>query len=244
MMHDSAPSPVSLISSDDEQKVSAAKSVWRVRFPIFLFALFGIIALLWHFGLNSVFGVIDVSTPDYEVLHKGQGYEIRWYPASTAIASHASAHSSFMSLAGFIGVMGKPQNDRHEKIAMTAPVVTMQSSHGEEMQFILPSNVNGTAPHPTNHGVRLVTRPSSAYGVETFSGSWSTYDVGERAKKLQRQLKSDGYILKEDQPWQLFRYNPPWTISAFRTNEVAVAIEWPPAKKPTAESNAMHVFHA
>lgn len=245
MMHDSAPSPASLISEDDARKKNASRCGCGCKFVVLALATtFGLSAVLWHFGLNSVFGVIDVSTPDYEVLDRGQGYEIRRYPTSTAIATEGSAHggNSFMRLAGFIGVMGKPQNDRNEKIAMTAPVVTMQSNEGEQMQFILPSNFNGSAPQPTGQGVHVVTRPSSVFGVETFSGSWSTHEAEERAKKLSIKLKADGYTLREHTPWQYFRYNPPWTLSVFRTNEVAVPIHWPPSAKPLTASAANNVY--
>merc|ERR1712232_157027 len=119
----------------------------------------------------------------------------------------------------------------------------MRSNEGEAMQFILPTKFNGSAPQPTAQGVELVTRPSSVLGVETFSGSWSFHQAEERAKKLSFTLKADGYTLKENQPWQYFRYNPPWTISIFRTNEVAVPIQWPPSTKPPITRIANDVFH-
>merc|ERR1712003_424439 len=119
--------------------------------------------------------------------------------------------------------MGKPQNDQHQEIAMTAPVVTIPSGMGEEMQFILPSEVNDSAPKPIAAGVHLVTRPASAFGVETFSGNYNTPDAEKRARSLALRLQADGYILKNES-WQYFRYNPPWTLPFFRTNEVAVPI--------------------
>merc|ERR1712061_753992 len=97
--------------------------------------------------------------------------------------------------------MGKPQNDRNQAIAMTAPIVTIQSPKGEEMQFILPSEVNASAPQPTAHDVRLITRLSSVFGVETFSGQWSTHDAEERAKRLQFRLEADGYTLSKNDTW-------------------------------------------
>lgn len=237
-MQNSGPSPESLIAmeSADNEKVPKKRSIGcccgvKVIVPV-LVTMCLLLALAWRAGLNTVFGAIDVGTPDYKLLHKGHGYEIRQYPPSTAIATGSASRNSFMRLAGFIGVVGKPQNDRNQKIAMTAPVVSIPSS--EEMQFILPSNVNSSAPQPTAKGVRLVTRPSSVLAVETFSGSWSTHAAEARAKKLRQRVQADGYVL-EQAPWEYFRYNPPWTLPFFRTNEVAVPIQWPPvAKSPAA----------
>jgi hypothetical protein len=186
----------------------------------------GVSALLWHFALSSVFGVIDVDTAAYVVVKKGPDYEIRHYPSSTAIATSGGGHS-FMSLAGYIGVMGKPQNARGQSIPMTAPVVSALDGTGEEMDFILPPSVNNSAPQPTNQQVRLVTRPATVFGVETFSGSCNILAAKSRAEAFTQKLQSDGYVLKPGAKWQLFRYNPPWTIPAFRKNEIAVEIQDP-----------------
>merc|ERR1712228_422409 len=182
-----------------------------------LVALSIVVALLWHLGLNSVFGVIGVDTPVYEVLRKGNGYEIRRYAISTAVATDGNGRggSSFMRLAGFIGVMGNPQNTKKQTISMTAPVVTIPSSKGEEMQFILPSAIHGSAPQPIDQNVRLVTRPPSVFAVETFSGQWSVLEAKERADRLRIKVQADGYTVDEQASWQYFRYNPPWTIPFF-----------------------------
>merc|ERR1719424_468646 len=92
------------------------------------------------------------------------------------------------------------------------------------MQFILPNAVNNSAPQPTAAVVHLVARPSSVFGVERFSGTCKTRDAEKRAHELGLRLQADGYTLKKAS-WQYFRYNPPWTLSFLRTNEVAVPIE-------------------
>lgn len=182
---------------------------------------------LWRAGLDSVFGAIDVDTAEYEMVKQADGYQVRRYASSTAIAT-SNAHGDrgqFMRLAGFIGVTGPAQNSEGRKIAMTAPVVTFKGSKGDEMQFILPRDVNDNAPQPTSRSVRLVERPVAVYGVETFSGSWNDHQAEDRANALAVKLKADGYTVKEGAPFQYMRYNPPWTLPMFRTNEVAVQIE-------------------
>jgi len=220
----------SLVTSDDEpsDKVEERRrQLWSwVSFGACVLLLLLLVVLLWHFVLSSVFGFVDTdSTATYEVLSKGHNYEIRRYAASTAIATTAGEDGiAFHSLAGYIGVMGSPQNVQAQHIAMTAPVVTTAGPGGEEMQFILPRNINSSAPQPTNQRVRLVTRSAAVLGVETFSGSWDMAAAERRAEALAQRLQADGYALKKNAPWQYFRYNPPWTIPAFRTNEVAVEI--------------------
>eukprot|EP00931_Biecheleriopsis_adriatica_P077343 TRINITY_DN50930_c0_g1_i1.p1 TRINITY_DN50930_c0_g1~~TRINITY_DN50930_c0_g1_i1.p1 ORF type:complete len:245 (+),score=33.75 TRINITY_DN50930_c0_g1_i1:54-788(+) len=213
---------------DDVQK--RGRSWLRVSLPPLrklgaLLLTFVLGGLLWKLGLSSVFGAVDVDVASYEVLKKTDSYEIRRYAASTAVATSGGAQNgAFMRLAGFIGVMGEAQNARHQKIAMTAPVVTVNGASGEEMQFILPSEVNGSAPEPTSKGVHLVARPSAIFGVETFSGSWAASEFDRRAKALEVKLNADGYKVEEGAAVQHMRYNPPWTIPIFRTNEVAVQL--------------------
>jgi len=212
-------------SSDVSQKIYRTVLCWILAGTL-LAAILSFAALFWHFGLSSVFGVVDVDTPAYEVLREGRDYEIRRYASSTAIeTSGGGDNNAFMSLAGYIGVTGSPQNFRGQSIPMTAPVVTIPNAGGEEMQFILPQDVNSSAPQPTNQKVRLVNKSAAVLGVETFSGTWDTSAAKRRAEALARRLQGDGYTLKQDAPWQYFRYNPPWTIPAFRKNEVAVEIE-------------------
>lgn len=66
----------------------------------------------------------DVAEPSYDVVLKGSNYEVRSYGKRFAIetCSCDGSGSAFPKLAGFIGVMGKPQNDQDLEIAMTAPV--------------------------------------------------------------------------------------------------------------------------
>jgi len=186
--------------------------------------------LLWQLGLGSG-STLEVDVEAYEMLTKEDGYEIRRYQASTAVATIAATHEgeddgAFMRLAGFIGAMGEAKNSRHQKFAMTAPIVTVADEDGLELQFILPPQVNGSAPEPTQDGVHLVTRPSSMFAVQTFLGAWPTSEFVKRAKALAAKLEADGYKVDyHGNTWQHLRYNPPWTSASFRNNEVAVKIQ-------------------
>ena len=70
----------------------------------------------------------------------GNDIEIRKYKASVAIEATSGPmngkgnSNAFRKLAGYIGVMSKPQNERQESIAMTSPVVNYEDESGTGKQ--------------------------------------------------------------------------------------------------------------
>lgn len=156
----------------------------------------------------------------------------------------------FSILANYIGVMGTPQNARPEKIAMTAPVITKDSAHekiamtapvvtkeadsgdgerGEKkmvtMQFVLPSKYSRAeeAPKPVDERVVIKEEEEKNYGVVKFSGLATEQVVADKVEKLKKSLQEDGYKVVGE--YLLARYNPPWTLPMFRTNEVMIPVE-------------------
>ncbi|XAR50874.1 hypothetical protein NMG60_11005328 [Bertholletia excelsa] len=115
-----------------------------------------------------------------------------------------------------------------EKIAMTAPVVTAGGSEGSKMvkmQFILPSKyaTAAEAPRPTDERVVVREEGERKYGVVRFGGVATEKVVAEKVEGLRKSLERDGYKAAGDH--LLARYNPPWTLPPFRTNEVMIPIE-------------------
>ncbi|KAG5060281.1 hypothetical protein JHK87_001310 [Glycine soja] len=213
--------------------------------------------------MGLVFGKITVETAKYEVIKSTSEYEIRKYaPSVVAEVTYdpsqfkGNKDGGFMILANYIGAVGKPQNTKPEKIAMTAPVITKDSvggggsdgekiamtapvvtkeggGEGEEgkrnkmvtMRFVLPA-VYGKAeeaPKPTDERVVIREEGLRKYGVVKFGGVASEQVVRERVEKLRESLEKDGFKVVGD--FLLGRYNPPWTIPAFRTNEVMIPVE-------------------
>ncbi|OIW19136.1 hypothetical protein TanjilG_03626 [Lupinus angustifolius] len=203
--------------------------------------------------MGMVFGKIGVETPKYEVMKSTNEYEIRKYPPSVLAEVtyepsqfNGNKDGGFMVLANYIGAIGNPQNTKPEKIAMTAPVITKDSGEkiamtapvvtkadSEEnenrktvtMQFILPA-VYGKAeeaPKPTDERVVIREEGERKYGVVKFGGVANEELVKEKVEKLRKSLEIDGFKVIGD--FLLARYNPPWTIPAFRTNEVLIPIE-------------------
>ncbi|KAL9273529.1 Heme-binding-like protein [Drosera capensis] len=199
-------------------------------------------------------GKITVETPKYEVVKSTDEYEIRQYaPAVVAeVTFDEKKENGFLVLANYIGALGKPQNARPEKIAMTAPVVTKAAAaaaaekiamtapvvttkaggSGDEssekklvtMQFILPSKYQKAeeAPRPLDERVVIRDEERKKLAVVTFSGVATEKVVEEKAEKLRKSLERDGETVVGEH--MLAGYNPPWTLPPLRTNEVMIPV--------------------
>ncbi|KAM1271858.1 hypothetical protein ACFX2I_032733 [Malus domestica] len=196
--------------------------------------------------MGTVFGKISVETPNYKVIHSTALYEIRQYAPSvvaqfTYDASDLKGNKDggFTVLANYIGALGNPQNTKPEKIAMTAPVITKTQNPESEkiamtapvvtreekgkrmvtMEFLLPAKYGKAedAPKPVDERVVIREEGERKYGVVGFAGVATEEVVAEKVEKLKESLEKDGYKIIGD--YILARYNPPWTLPPFRTNE-------------------------
>lgn len=132
-----------------------------------------------------------------------------------------------MLLANYIGALGNPQNKKPEKIAMTAPVITKrEKKDGVVMQFLLPEKYRKAEEAPEAVDERVVIREEGerVYGVVGFGGVATEEVVEEKGRELKEWLVRDGFKVVGEV--LLGRFNPPWTLPFFRTNEVMVPIEW------------------
>ncbi|KAE8099279.1 hypothetical protein FH972_017273 [Carpinus fangiana] len=205
--------------------------------------------------MGMILGKICVETPKYQLIKSLADYEIRKYPPSVIAEItydpsqfKGNKDGGFTVLANYIGVLGKPQNSKPEKIAMTAPVITKtQESSGEKiamtapvvtkaggeegkknmviMQFLLPDKYQRAeeAPKPVDERVVITEEGERKYGVVKFGGAATEAVVEEKVEKLKKSLERDGYKITGE--FLLARYNPPWTLAPFRTNEVMIPIE-------------------
>ncbi|KAJ4834744.1 hypothetical protein Tsubulata_012577 [Turnera subulata] len=118
-----------------------------------------------------------------------------------------------------------------EKIAMTAPVVTKEEGGGGgegklvTMQFLLPSKYTKAedAPKPVDERVVIREEGERKYGVVKFGGVATDQVVEEKVEKLKKSLERDGHKVIGE--FLLARYNPPFTLPPFRTNEVMITVE-------------------
>ncbi|GMP40950.1 hypothetical protein CsSME_00011220 [Camellia sinensis var. sinensis] len=112
---------------------------------------------------------------------------------------------------------------------MTAPVVTKEVEDKEKkivtMQFILPEKYRKAEEAPRSVDERVVIREEweRKYEVVKFGGVATEEVVVKKVEELRKGLERDGYKVIGE--FLMARYNPPWTSSAFRTNEVLLPIE-------------------
>jgi SOUL heme-binding protein len=133
-------------------------------------------------------------------------------------------------------------------IAMTAPVsmkaVTTTTAATTEphqvMTFYLPSIYNenpDSIPQPTpDSDVTITCVPGAIGAVHRFSGTMDTRTARTHAIQLKQQLSVDGMTFHEDPIndkgndklpldfYEAWGYNPPFTLPAFRRNEVWIEL--------------------
>merc|ERR1712071_96449 len=172
-------------------------------------------------------------------------YGIRFAAEVEYAGGDRNTGSPFRALAKYIGVFGEAENEGVESMAMTAPVamerkgtpmamtapVAMEKNAstdggGKTMKFFLPAEYDSMEkiPKPTNPNVKISEIPPQVGVVHRYSGSLSEQLHDEKAKALSAQLREDGidrmteeYVMENYQFWG---FNPPFTISMFRRNEV------------------------
>ena len=195
----------------------------------------------------AIFGATASSAteqPVYSVVEKTGAVEIRQYgprlaaEATVSGREESARNDGFRKVAGFIfggntakasiamtAPVVQASAGRSEKIAMTAPVVqTADPSGAWRIQFIMPAKyTRATLPVPTDPSVRIVDVPAETYAVIRFSGSRDGKAVSRRTAELTAALAAAGWRAT-GQPVAWF-YDPPWTLPAFRRNEVAVTVE-------------------
>ncbi len=185
----------------------------------------------------SVVGGASVPEPDYTVIISEDPFEVRDYDelvvAKTGMADGSNA--AFGRLFDYIS----GENEGERKVSMTAPVLNTAAEDGTEismtapvlqtatpdrdMIFVLPKAfTRDTAPVPSNPNVSLGTIAPRRVAVVRYSGSLDKQAPAQQAR-LRDWLAAKG--LKPAGPAEVAGYDPPWTLPAYRRNEVLIPIE-------------------
>ena len=195
---------------------------------------------------ESVLGIVGIRVGTEEPPHTSErltdAVEIRRYEPRIAAETTVEAdeerarNEGFRRLAGYI--FGR--NEGSDKIAMTAPV-SQASTKGQKIAMTAPVSRSGsdaegwvirffmpskwtmaTLPKPLDDRVRLVEVPAETVAVLRFTGDRGQAAVAARSAELLDALQSKGIEPLGD-PVAWF-YDPPWTVSFRRRNEVAAPI--------------------
>jgi hypothetical protein len=182
--------------------------------------------------------------PDYKVVQKLDGIDVREYSAYTVAevvvpgpASDAG-NQAFPILAGYI--FGKNKGERKlamtapvtqtaepVKLEMTAPVTQSAAPGGFRVQFVLPKGVTlASAPEPLDARVLLREVAPSRVAVIQYSGFWSDANYKQHLDKLQTSLRAANLATVGEAVYS--RYNAPFTPWFLRRNEIWLHLAgWP-----------------
>lgn len=185
-------------------------------------------------------GCATVASPQYTVLERRDGYEIRQYNrhllAETTVRGpyKQSLNHGFRILFDFISgnnegkapiEMTAPvlQETRQgaEKIEMTAPVLTKSQEDVNVIAFIMPTKYTmKTLPRPKDPRVTIRETPPREVAVLTYSWYASEERVRKETDRMRSLLAMDG--IRPASTFHSAQYNPPWTLPFLRRNEIMV----------------------
>jgi DNA gyrase inhibitor GyrI len=158
----------------------------------------------------------------FTVAEKDGDVELRDYPQLTVARTTGKgneADGAFMRLFGYI----QGNNAGGAKIEMTTPVFMERGEKTTEMSFVLPKTVAASgAPAPKAAEVAVSKRAAGRYAVLRFSGSRSQANEQEALGKLREWMKAR--TLKEAGTPTFAYFDPPWTPSPMRRNEVMLPV--------------------
>jgi hypothetical protein len=206
-----------------------------------------------HALIGLIFSVFWIGTPamateqpSYTASQQSGPIEVRQYGAMVAAEVSVAGDRETASTAGFRALAGYifGGNSGKKSIAMTAPVVqaqaqakgqsiamtapVMQTGDGKEwtVRFIMPKAMTmQNLPIPNNPQVKLVPLKPASFAAIRFSGSAREADIQRQTKLLQDYMAARS--MKAAGPASLARYDPPWTPSMMRRNEIMIPIANP-----------------
>lgn len=208
-------------------------------FSIFILTLGFTVQLIMANPVTSFFGGVNVETPPFTIVSKGDNYEVRRYePQLWAQVEYTVDPSTDFGDGSYVGfrplfeyITGK--NARKQKIPMTAPVVMQRLSMTtgkRRMAFIMPASLFkqlDQLPEPTNNNVQLVeVNQPLVLACKTFNMGINNKRLAEKEAELREKTATDLINLVTDvESIRVGGYNPPWTLPWFRTNELCIPLE-------------------
>ena len=161
--------------------------------------------------------------PEYKVIRTDGKFEIRDHPALTVATTRMEGeemNGGFGKLFRFI----TGSNEGAEKIAMTSPVLIDTSKEKKTMSFIMPKKaVEKGVPKPSGESVTLGKVPAARFAVLRFGGGRTGTNEKAAIEKLKAWLILEK-LTGNGAPTFAY-YDPPWTPTFMRRNEVMIRID-------------------
>ena len=181
-----------------------------------------------------------LETPKFDIVHQlSKTSHVRKYDKFSVCSLIMDPNinqngGAFNFLAGYIFGKNKNSNGISEKMAMTTPVLNVQSSGKQKMSFVLPSKYwddTSNAPAPIDDVVKLEQK---YMGDETFAAIWyggysTSALVDMKTKELIEAIERDPeWKLKDnntDRESFVLQYNDPFQPAWKRRNEILLKVE-------------------
>jgi hypothetical protein len=173
--------------------------------------------------------------PHYTVVDRLGRVEVRRYEArltaETEIAGEEreAKERAFTILEAYLS---GEHAARPQEIAMTAPVETAAAPGSLRLRLFLPSDLTlATVPAPVDARVKIGERPIETIAALRFGGAADLSTIAERAPALLGALSGSGWSPAGEPA--LYTYDPPWTISFLRRNEIVVPVALTSSESPS-----------
>jgi len=194
----------------------------------------------------TIFGLrFGYEHAEYTVTASYDGFEIRTYgPRLVAEVTvegtpEEATSEGFRILAGYIfganvaaeeiamttPVERTPADRTSARIAMTTPVDRRGAGDSWVVTFTMPSKYDlATLPKPEDERIVIRELPPQRFAAIRISGSPSESDVAARTEQLAADAAAQGLRVDESAPPIYSRYDPPWTPSLLRRNEIMLRL--------------------
>jgi hypothetical protein len=165
----------------------------------------------------------------FKVLEDFDGFELREYdPCVIAEISVADDYNGATSMAfGFLFRYISGGNQKSEKIAMTAPVISSThetiTSRQWNISFVMPAGTTlADLPVPQQSQVTLRALPAEKCLVISFKGKASTSVCESKEADLRIFAKGKGYELTSET--RICRFDPPFKPGFLHYNEIVIPL--------------------
>jgi len=164
-----------------------------------------------------------VKEPTYKLIKQDNPYELRHYQSYTLVESRDSdlrGYGGFQLAFDFI----QGENDRNQKISMTAPVVNRINETGvETTAFVMPPEMEfDNVPQPNTPTLKKIFIPERVIAVFKFSFNPKMDIIRKNEQKLIEWIEKQDYRIIG--PLQLARYNPPFIPGFLKRNELWIEV--------------------
>ena len=159
----------------------------------------------------------------YSVVLSNGDYELRDYPELEIVQTQMPDSGANGGNAGFGKLFRyiSGNNKSQESIAMTTPVFI--SPEPRAMAFVLPAKSSPEqAPAPLDSSLSLKKIPAGRFAVLRFSGARSAAKESQSLALLRTWIAEKGLVAVESPVFGYF--DPPWTPSFLRRNEVMLRL--------------------